>query len=219
VKREVPPLQIAQDTREPSAEHDGPEALFAPFLFAPAKRGTPLSERAKVRVPLVRAKLDAGDYSLPGLESVVAIERKTLPDLLGTLFGSRTDSVGDRAAALDRFRAELLRSQTLAAFSIVVEASVGDLFAAAASNFERAGASFDPAAVLCLLDAFAIDYRTETVWAGSREAAEHRVAFRLARVWSQHHGGEDWTAAEKRGIAPALRWGFGQRGAAGEAAP
>lgn len=35
--------------------------------------------------PTVRAKLDAGDYSVEGLEHLIALERKSLDDLCGSL--------------------------------------------------------------------------------------------------------------------------------------
>lgn len=53
-------------------------------------------------VPLqtMRATLDTGDYSIRGLERVVAIERKSLPDLLGC--------VGRQRARFEREVARLL---------------------------------------------------------------------------------------------------------------
>lgn len=38
-------------------------------------------------VESVRTKLDAGDYSVVGYENVISFERKSVPDLVGTLVG------------------------------------------------------------------------------------------------------------------------------------
>lgn len=55
--------------------------------------------------------LATGDYSVKGLESAVACERKSLPDLIQCLSGSR-----------ERFVRELERARGLEAFCVVVEA-------------------------------------------------------------------------------------------------
>ena len=59
---------------------------------------------------VVREKIDTGDYSLEGLKDEVSIERKSCADLYGTLFHGH-----------DRFKRELMRSQSLKYFAIVVE--------------------------------------------------------------------------------------------------
>ena len=152
----------------------------------------------------MRRKLDVGDYSLPGLENVVALERKSGPDLLATLFGEAgVDALGEARHNLDRFRAELERAyaQRFQLFAIVCEASVSWLFAEEARRLERYGKSFDPFAALALLDSFAVDLGCPTIWAGSKGMAELRVGSTLARVWSQATGGEKARDAAKRGYA------------------
>jgi len=54
--------------------------------------------------------LNVGDYSLKGLEDKIAIERKSLPDLFGTL------GKGNK-----RFKKELQRAQKLDYFAIIIE--------------------------------------------------------------------------------------------------
>lgn len=63
------------------------------------------------------ATLPAGDYSLPGFEDRVSIERKSLEDLISCLMGSNRD----------RFERELSRAQHYDLFCVVVEASLDDL--------------------------------------------------------------------------------------------
>ena len=63
-----------------------------------------------------RGTLATGDYSVRGLESLVAIERKSLPDLLACVGASR-----------ERFEREVLRLLAYPCRAIVVEATWPDL--------------------------------------------------------------------------------------------
>jgi len=56
------------------------------------------------------ATLPVGDYSLPGFEDRVAIERKSLEDLISCLMGSNRD----------RFERELYRGRHYDLFAVVV---------------------------------------------------------------------------------------------------
>lgn len=64
----------------------------------------------------VRGTLATGDYSVRGLEHVIAIERKSLPDLIGCVGQSRA-----------RFDREIQRLLAYPCRAIVVEASWADL--------------------------------------------------------------------------------------------
>lgn len=57
-----------------------------------------------------------GDYSILGLENYVAVERKTLDDLIGCLTSDR-----------ERFEKELYRGKALDYMALVIEASLSDL--------------------------------------------------------------------------------------------
>ena len=59
-----------------------------------------------------RKKLDVGDYSIQGYENRIAIERKSLGDLFGTL-----------GSGHKRFKAELTRSLEYDYFAIVIDGS------------------------------------------------------------------------------------------------
>jgi hypothetical protein len=195
---------LVQDTREPAVEAgDVADAVFRPFVWGKCPRDTPYSERPRVVLPYMRHKLDVGDYSLPGLVHRVALERKSGPDLLATLFGDGVDSVGERAANLDRFRAEIERAYHAhyELFAIVCEASVGWLFTEASRRFKTYGKSFDPCAVRAILRGFAVDLACPTLWCGSKGAAEEEVGATLARVWEQASGGKAAKKAVGRGYA------------------
>ena len=90
-------LHIVVDTRE--------QAPYG-FTGAACYEGTTIEAGA----------LATGDYSIRGLESAVAIERKSLSDLVHCLSQGR-----------DRFARELERARGLEAFAVVVEASWQEL--------------------------------------------------------------------------------------------
>lgn len=197
------PLIIAQDMREPHADAgDHPDAVFRPCIFPPnIPRDTPIADRTRVLCAIVRQKLDVGDYSLPGLTHAIALERKSGPDLLATLFGGEgVTALGEARKNQDRFRAELARARGYALFAIVCEASEGWLFTEARRRFERYGKSFDPFQALALLRSFAVDLGVPTIWTGTKGLAELEVGSTLARVWSQATGGEKARDARTRGM-------------------
>ena len=66
----------------------------------------------------VRRALPAGDYSVEGLESTLAVERKTLDDFVGTVIRER-----------ERFYRELRRLERHRHACVVVEGSWADVFA------------------------------------------------------------------------------------------
>lgn len=61
--------------------------------------------------PCIVDTLPLGDYSVAGLEEHIAVERKSLQDLLGSLTQGR-----------ERFEAELKKARTLHRFYVIVEA-------------------------------------------------------------------------------------------------
>ena len=128
-------MQVIVDTREQR-----------PFNF----------EHERYDVQIQPWTLTVGDYSLRGLEDKVAVERKSLPDLVQCLGRER-----------ERFERELLRGAALDAFAVVVEASWSDL---ANGNFRS---QLNPHAACQSVLAFMARYRTAFLFAGSRPAAEY----------------------------------------------
>lgn len=61
-------------------------------------------------------ELDFGDYPVDGLEHAIAIEQKSLPDLIQSLSRER-----------ERFEKELFRGLSLRYFSLVIEASLAEI--------------------------------------------------------------------------------------------
>ncbi len=116
-------------------------------------------------VEVVRGALPTGDYSLPGFEDKIAIERKSLDDLVGCL-------KGDNRA---RFERELARGRTYDLFCVVVEASLDDV------SKGRYRSEMKTEAVLQSVVAFGVRYRVPFVWCGNRQGAEYMTHSFLAK--------------------------------------
>ena len=119
-------------------------------------------------VAVVRRKLDTGDYSLLGLEAEVAIERKSLGDLVKTLIHAKK-----------RFAAELERMQAIQYRAVVVEASVEDVMA------HRYRAEVHPRSVLALCNAAFVRYQVPVLFWGSRPHCRYMLENLLTRVWAR----------------------------------
>lgn len=106
---------------------------------------------------IIFGTVTTGDYSLVGLDSRCAVERKSLNDLLGCLTG----------AGRERFERELQRAKGLDAFAVVVEASMQDMAE------HKYSSKMLPHAALQSVLAFTMRYRVPFIWAGSRKGAEY----------------------------------------------
>jgi len=108
-------------------------------------------------VEVQRAALQAGDYSLPGFEDRVAVERKSLDDLIGCFMGENRT----------RFEKELAKGRSYELFAVVVEASLESV---ARGDFTS---NMNPEAALQSVSAFWVRYRIPFIFAGSRGGAEY----------------------------------------------
>lgn len=113
-------------------------------------------ECGRYDVTVEAGTLTVGDYSLAGLVDRVAVERKSLPDLVACLGRER-----------ERFERELQRAAALDAFAVVVEASWSEL---AAGQYRS---QLKPHAACQSVLAFTGRYRVPFLFAGSRAAAEY----------------------------------------------
>jgi ERCC4-type nuclease len=107
-------------------------------------------------VEAIRGTLPAGDYSVIAFEDRVAIERKSIDDLIGCLKGS----------GRERFERELARARRYELFCVCIEASMEDV------QKHRYRSEMSPASVLQSLVTFQVRYGTSFIWCGSREVAE-----------------------------------------------
>ncbi|MHB9023448.1 MAG: ERCC4 domain-containing protein [Armatimonadota bacterium] len=119
----------------------------------------------------VRRALPAGDYSVEGFETVVAIERKTLDDFVGTVIHAR-----------ERFSRELAQLGAYRFAWILVEGSLDDLLR---GHYQSRA---HPTSLLGLTMAIMVEYRIPVLFAHDRpcartltEALLVSVAIRLQR--------------------------------------
>jgi ERCC4-type nuclease len=102
----------------------------------------------------VRRALPAGDYSVAGLEGIVAVERKSLDDFVSTVIHSRA-----------RFQKELRKLAGYRAACIVVEAGLLDVL------LGRYRGEAHPNAVLGSALSIILDFRVPVFFCSSRQAA------------------------------------------------
>ncbi|WKZ17749.1 MAG: ERCC4 domain-containing protein [Candidatus Jettenia sp. CY-1] len=109
---------------------------------------------AKVKI----ATLSTGDYSLEHFEDKVTIERKSLPDLLGSLGNDR-----------DRFMREIQRMQAFEYAGLVIEASMQVLYK---GNWRS---DIKPQSVVGSLQALSAKYGIHVFLADNHELAARTV--------------------------------------------
>lgn len=131
-------------------------------------------------VPVTSKGLPSGDYSLDGYESAIAIERKSLEDLYGSVTHGR-----------ERFEREIGRLNEGYKFAaVVIEASHDEIlhpekYDPAWSNRTK------PASVEGTVVAWSIRYPRVHWWpCGSRGGAEERVFRVLKRFWEEMGKGQ-----------------------------
>jgi ERCC4-type nuclease len=122
------------------------------------------------RVGIVRRALPAGDYSIDGFEHAVAIERKTLDDLVKTVIRDR-----------DRFRRELIKLSDYALACVIVEADLADVAAGA----YHSGAH--PHSVVGAVLSIIVDYSVPVYFCSNRQAARHFVEELLLKFHRKAH--------------------------------
>jgi len=116
----IPPLVIVQDTRE--------QRGWGPHFICEWEIAT----------------VAVGDYTVRGAEHLIAIERKSLPDLLGSLTHDR-----------DRFERELAKARAYQRFWVVIEATASDVMN---GNYGRYGANINPYAIWESIATFSARY-------------------------------------------------------------
>lgn len=106
------------------------------------------------RVATVRRALAAGDYSLDGFETQVAVERKTLEDYVNSVIHAR-----------ERFMREVETLATYGFACIAVEATFDDVVA------HRYRSGVRPHAVIGGTMAILVDYNVPVIFCGDRQLA------------------------------------------------
>jgi len=114
-------------------------------------------------------KLETGDYTVAGCEHLVAVERKSLDDLVLCLTGDR-----------ERFERELTRGTRIPHFIVVVEASYADLWEG------KYKSDATPSSMWGSVCAFQIRYGVSFIFAGSRTAGAKVCEDLLLAYWQQN---------------------------------
>jgi DNA excision repair protein ERCC-4 len=159
----VCPFTVIIDTREQ-----------APYQFrtfkADAKHKTQTGISKDLYIPVEIATLKTADYSIKGFESEIAIERKSLMDLFGTLGSGR-----------ERFERELERLSKLQVAHVVIEASWETVLQ---KPPERTKLS--PKSVFRSINAWEQEFPTiHWQFMGMEAIAEHKTFRILERFWNQ----------------------------------
>lgn len=128
---------------------------------------------APAQVVVSRKALPAGDYSLAGLEHRIALERKSLGDLVNTVIHDWL-----------RFRKELVRLSGYDVAAVVVEANLEQVFR---HEYESEAL---PASVLGRCNAIFLDHGIPVLWWSDwKTAAEMAHRFLLLAWRKLHHDG------------------------------
>jgi DNA excision repair protein ERCC-4 len=117
-------------------------------------------------VTVEKTTLTTGDYTLKAMDHLIAIERKSVDDLISCLMGANRE----------RFSKELSRGSNIPHFYVLIEASMEDVAR------HRYLSHMAPHAVLSSILALSIRWRTNFMFCGSRAAAEY-TAFNLLRLF------------------------------------
>lgn len=133
-----------------------------------------------------RATLATGDYTVEGMEHLLSLERKSLPDLVGTLMHSR-----------NRFFAECERLTAFRWRAILVEASYEDVKSPYPGDFTTA----HPNGVSGSLDALEAKFGIPVIYTSRhRSLAEEKAASWLSKHFTYHF-------LEERGMGRVLQEG------------
>lgn len=127
------------------------------------------------QVSVVRKALPSGDYSVVGLEDRVALERKTLGDLVQTVIHDWL-----------RFRKELNRLSAFDVAAICVEANIGQVYR---HEYESDAL---PASILGRVNGIFLDHGIPVFWWEDRKFASDMAHRLLLQAWRKlHHDGPD----------------------------
>lgn len=120
-----------------------------------------------------RATLNTGDYSVEGMEGLITLERKSLPDLIGTLMHGRT-----------RFISECERMTGFKYRAILVEGSYENC----KSRYDHLGfTQAHPNGIVGSLDAIECKFNIPVIYTSmNKDLAEEKAASWLSKHFTYH---------------------------------
>jgi len=122
---------------------------------------------------IVEAGLNSGDYSIQGFETVITIERKSIPDLLGTLGKGRI-----------RFEKELNRMSEYKWKGLLIEGLENDVYQP--NDFS----SMHPNSIYHSLAAIETKWGLSVYYAKDKKSARNWVLSRLTKLYKYLRNGE-----------------------------
>ncbi len=128
--------------------------LFKPVIVIDTREQRPYGFSEETVAGSVRKALPAGDYSVEGFETAIAVERKTLADYISSMIHAR-----------DRFTRELHTLREYSFAWIIVEASLDDLLR---GNYASRA---HPSSLLGLTSMIMTTYRIPVLFAHDRPCA------------------------------------------------
>lgn len=139
-----------------------------PLILIDTREQTPwkFSENVATEV----TTLETADYSIAGIPQTVAVERKSLSDLVQCVTFER-----------DRFLDCCRRMKDYDFKLLVVEASVADVLAAVYRS------RTNPQSVIGTTVALHADFGIPTLWAGDARTAANMTERIFARMWRRHN--------------------------------
>jgi DNA excision repair protein ERCC-4 len=160
--------------------------MTRPVIVVDSREQRPL----EFTLPTERGTLQTGDYSIRGLEHFVAIERKSVNDLVNCLMGKQRE----------RFERELSRGRGLDYFALVIEAESGRTGGGPVPQ-----SKMNPKAVCQSLMAFSVRYNLPVFFCPGREYAARVIESLLLKYVAEQerrfkavvHGAEQPQEATK----------------------
>jgi DNA excision repair protein ERCC-4 len=140
-----------------------------PYVLIDTREQRPLRFAPELGVDCGVASLPTGDYSVRGFTHLIALERKSVADLIGTLTKGR-----------ERFEAELDLLTQFRWKAILVEGSRGDVEA----GIYRSLAT--PQSIMGSLRAIWMRWNVPTFWLDSPEGCAREVAWFARRLETKH---------------------------------
>jgi DNA excision repair protein ERCC-4 len=135
------------------------------IVIVDTREQLPYSFQTYPDVDVHTGTLPTGDYSIPGFDDQIAIERKSLNDLIGCLKGD----------GRIRFEKELARARHYHLFCVVVEASFHHI------GMKRYHSAMTPQAVFQSLAAFHVRYKIPFLFCGDRAGGQYQTYSLLSK--------------------------------------
>jgi ERCC4-type nuclease len=137
-----------------------------PCILVDSREQTPFCFSSNVDTQ--RATLPTSDYSLAGATELIALERKSLSDLVMSCASKERERYMD---CMRRLGADYQHK------AVIVEGCANDIW----NGIYRSQAS--PKSVIATTLAIHIDYGVPVIWAGDRQQAAWTCEWMLTRLW------------------------------------